>query len=74
MGRGWGCGVGGVGSLLTKKHQLIPYFFGYKLGFPSIDRPEIFKISLAYFCYKMWRLFQNTPENLDPSYKMDLDL
>ena len=43
------------------------HLFSYKIGFP-LSRLTI--ISSMKFCYP----FQNNPKELDPSYKMDLDL
>ena len=53
---------------LTSESVNIPYFFGYKMELFSANIP-------CFFGYKM-ELFslQNNLKNLDPSYKMDLDI
>ena len=49
------------------------YFFGNKAGlsFSNCTRKHLISLVLIG-CYEVF-LFQNSPKNPDPSYKMDLD-
>ena len=51
----------------------LPYSFGYKTGFHSLEGVQIIKSVLCNVAVIQVLPFLNNPEDLDPSDKMDLD-